>query len=114
MDNNIIEVAGIPDYLLKLIDKRVHQKGSDRAGYVRELIEKDIFGVSQRQKQFEVFSGKQRTFDEVNAVPKGNLQKSVDLEKWEADMKSITSEAEKIPVLPPCAFTRESIYENHD
>lgn len=98
MDNNIIEVTGIPNQLLKLIDKRVRQKGSDRARYIRELIEKDIFGISERQTPTQV-QDKQRTFDH---------------EKWESDMKLLTSKAEKIPVLPPEAFTRESIYENHD
>jgi hypothetical protein len=33
---------------------------------------------------------------------------------WEADMKALASEADQIPVLPPFAFTRESIYSNHD
>lgn len=99
MDNNIIEVTGIPAHLLKLIDERVHQKGGDRAGYIRDLIEKDIFKVSERQKQPQFFQGTKRPFD-----PKG----------WEADMKALTEGAEKIPVLQPEAFTRESIYGNHD
>ena len=42
MDNNVIEVTGIPTHLLKLIDERVRQKGSDRAGYVCDLIEKNV------------------------------------------------------------------------
>lgn len=98
MDNNIIEVTGIPKHLLSLLDERIRQKGGDRAGYIRELIEKDILEASQRQKQ-PVFQGKQQPFDP---------------EKWEADMRALTEGAEKIPVLPPEAFTRESIYGNHD
>ncbi len=99
MDYNIIEVTGIPAHLLKLIDERVSHKGGDRAGYIRDLIEKDIFGVSEGQKQSKVFQGAKRPFDP---------------EQWEADMRALTEQAEKIPVLPPEAFARESIYGNHD
>lgn len=42
MDNNTIMVTGIPKHLLKLLDERIRQKGGDRAGYIRQLIEKDI------------------------------------------------------------------------
>lgn len=98
MDNNTIEVTGIPKHLLKLLDERIRQKGGDRAGYIRQLIEKDILEASHRQKQ-PVFQGKQHPFDS---------------EKWAADMRALAEKAEKIPVLPSEAFTRESIYGNHD
>lgn len=99
MDNNVIEVTGIPTHLLKLIDERVRQKGSDRAGYVRDLIEKDVFGRSEGHKQSKVFQGPKRPFNS---------------EQWSADMKALTKGAEKIPVLLPEVFTRESMYGNHD
>lgn len=98
MDNNIIEVTGISEPLLKLIDERVRLKGSNRAAYVRDLIERDIFGTLERQKHPTAFQGTKRSFDP---------------EAWEADIK-VFAEAEEIPVLPPEAFTRESIYGNHD
>ena len=98
MDNNIIEVTGIPEPLLRLIDERVREKGGDRSAYVRDLIERDIFGTSHRQKHTFALDTK-RPFD-----PK----------QWEADMNLLAQRAEQIPVLPPEAFTRESIYGNHD
>lgn len=98
MDNNTIEVTGISAHLLKLIDERVRQKGGDRAGYIRNLIEKDISRASERQNQFKVFQGKKHPFDS---------------KQWEADMKALAQRAEEIPVLPEEAFTRESIYGNH-
>lgn len=39
---------------------------------------------------------------------------SFNAEQWEADMKMLAEGADEIPVLPPEAFTRESIYGNHD
>jgi hypothetical protein len=99
MDNNKIEVTGISEPLLRLIDERVQHFGGDRAAYIRNLIERDIFGTSHGQKQqgAELFT--KRTFDS---------------QQWEADMKLLAIGAEQIPVLPPEAFTRESIYGNHD
>lgn len=37
-----------------------------------------------------------------------------DSQQWEEDIKFLSKNAEKIPVLPPEAFTRESIYRDHD
>lgn len=41
-------------------------------------------------------------------------QPSFDPQKWDADLKALAEGADNIPVLPPEAFTRESIYSNHD
>jgi hypothetical protein len=98
MDNNTIEVTGIPKHLLSLLDERIRQQGGDRAGYIRQLIEKDVLAASHTQKQ-PVLQGKRQPFDP---------------EKWAADMKALAERADLIPVLPPEAFTRESIYGNHD
>lgn len=98
MDNNTIEVTGISTHLLELIDERVRQTGDDRASYVRELIENDIFGGSERLQQSKVFQ----------------VKKPLNPEQWEVDMRALTEGAEEIPVLPPRAFTRESIYRNHN
>lgn len=51
-----------------------------------------------KQKSSKLSQGKKRPFD---------------IEAWEADMKFLASLAE-VPTLPPFAFTRESIYNNHD
>jgi len=42
------------------------------------------------------------------------LKLPLDAEQWEADMKALTEGAERIPVVSPEAFTRESMYGNHD
>lgn len=97
--DNTIEVTGIPTQLLKLLDERIRQTGSDRAEYIRNLIEKDIYGVSHTENQSKVFQGKKRPFDP---------------EQWEADMQALAQRAEEIPVLPEEAFTRESIYGDRD
>jgi hypothetical protein len=47
-------------------------------------------------------------------LPQPPLQKSFDPEKWAADMESLTEGADKIPVLPSEAFTRESIYQDRN
>lgn len=98
MDNNTIEVTGIPKHLLSLLDERIRTHGGDRAGYIRQLIEKDVLAASHTQKQ-PVLPGKRQPFDP---------------EAWAADMKALAEGADLIPVLPPEAFTRESIYGNHD
>jgi len=98
MNNHKIEVTGISELLLRLIDQRVQHFGGDRAAYIRDLIERDILSTSQGQKHTFVERG-MRTFDS---------------QQWEADMKLLAQRAEQIPVLPPEAFTRESIYGNHD
>lgn len=59
--------------------------------------DKDVIGVSQRQHRAK-FQDKACPFDP---------------EEWKADMKALTERAEKIPVLSPEVFTRESIYGNH-
>lgn len=92
MDNNVIEVTGISESLLNLIDERIGHEGGDRAAYVRDLIEKDIYSVSTQS------SRQKRLFD---------------LQAWETDMKFL-AEASEVPILPPEAFTRESIYRDHD
>lgn len=69
--------------------------GGDRAAYIRDLIERDIFGTSHGQKQQSAELGTKRTFDS---------------QQWSADMKLLAIGAEQIPVLPPEAFTRKSIY----
>ena len=99
MDNNKIEVTGISEPLLRLIDERVQHFGGDRAAYIRDLIERDIFGTSRGHKHTFAQLGTKRNFDS---------------QQWEADMKLLAQRAEQIPVLPPFAFTRESIYGNHD
>ena len=97
-DLNTIEVTGIPPHLLKLIDEKVQQQGSDRAAYVRQLIERDILGEADRHPR-SALRGDQQPFN---------------ASQWEADMKALAEGADQIPVLPPEAFTRESIYSNHD
>ncbi|MUG94071.1 hypothetical protein F7734_17410 [Scytonema sp. UIC 10036] len=108
MDNNIISVTGISEPLLHLIDERVRQKGGDRDAYIRDLIERDIYGssvphsslgISKEQKHLLTPQEKKRPFDP---------------QQWEDDLKLLTTGASEIPVLPPFAFTRESIYGNHD
>lgn len=99
MDNNKIEVTGISEPLLRLIDERVRHFGGDRAAYIRDLIERDIFSTSHGQKHTFAELATKRTFHS---------------QQWEADMKLLAQGGEKIPVLPPEAFTRESIYGNHD
>ncbi|MDZ7959892.1 MAG: hypothetical protein RMY34_18750 [Aulosira sp. DedQUE10] len=99
MDNNKIEVTGISEPILKLIDEQVRHFGGDRATYIRDLIQRDIFGTSHGQKHTFAELGTKRTFDP---------------QQWEVDMKLLAQRAERIPVLPPEAFTRQSIYGNHD
>ena len=37
-----IEVTGIPEETLRLLDERVRQQGVDRGGYIRHLLDKDL------------------------------------------------------------------------
>lgn len=107
MDENTILVTGISEPLLHLIDERASEKGSDRAAYIRDLIEEDIYGSpvphsslgASEEKHSFTSQGKKRLFD---------------AKQWEEDMKFLTNRRSEIPVLPPEAFTRESIYGNHD
>jgi len=42
MSTHTIEVTGIPEETLRLLDDRVRQHGGDRAEYLRHLLEKDL------------------------------------------------------------------------
>lgn len=94
----MIMVTGISEPLLHLIDERARQKGGDRAAYIRDLIEHDIYSASAEKPSLTA----QRRKHPFN--PK----------QWEEDMKVLENRASEIPVLPSEAFTRESIYGNHD
>lgn len=37
-----IEVTGISEETLRLLDERVRQRGGDRSGYVRQVLDKDL------------------------------------------------------------------------
>ena len=108
MDNNIISVTGISEPLLHLIDERVRQKGVDRDAYVRDLIKQDIYGSPVSHSSRGASSEENYSF-----TPQGK-KRPFDPKQWEEDMKVLTNRATKIPVLPPSAYTRESIYGNHD
>jgi metal-responsive CopG/Arc/MetJ family transcriptional regulator len=42
METHTIEVAGIPEELLELLDEQVRQRGGDRASFIRDLIRKEL------------------------------------------------------------------------
>ena len=42
METHTIEVTGVPDDLLELLNERVRECGGDRAGFIRELIQKEL------------------------------------------------------------------------
>jgi hypothetical protein len=42
MGAHTIEIAGIPDELLDLLDQRVRHCGGDRASFIRDLIRKEL------------------------------------------------------------------------
>ncbi len=50
---HIIELIGISDQLLKLLDRRVSQTGSDRSGYILELLRKDLLETPHPEMTFE-------------------------------------------------------------
>jgi len=43
--DHTIEVTGIPDHLLKLLDERVQQAGIDRAEYILKLLQRDLLST---------------------------------------------------------------------
>ncbi|MBO3459117.1 hypothetical protein G7B40_011840 [Aetokthonos hydrillicola Thurmond2011] len=105
MDNSIL-VTGISEPLLHLIDERARRKGGDRAAYIRDLIEQDIYRSSVPYSTSGRSEEKQFTPQKKKPL--------FDPKQWEEDIKLLTNRALAIPVLPPEAFTRESIYGNHD
>jgi hypothetical protein len=48
-----IEVTGISAETLRLLDERVRQQGSDRAGYIRDLLDRDLRSPPFRQQVAE-------------------------------------------------------------
>ena len=55
------------------------------------------------------------TLDETRSVEDRNAARpQFDPEKWDALLKALAEGAEKIPLLPPEALTREAIYRDHD
>ncbi|MBD2776881.1 hypothetical protein [Iningainema tapete] len=50
---------------------------------------------------------------EVTGISELLLKRPFDPQAWQADVK-VLAEAKEIPVLPEDAFTRESIYGDHD
>ena len=61
-----------------------------------------------------------RTLEEVKPYLEAMLfelveaNQSFDPQQWELDLKALAEGADNIPVLPPEAFSRQSIYSNHD
>ena len=47
METHTIEIAGIPDELLELLDEQVRQRGGDRASFIRDLLRKELQRDSQ-------------------------------------------------------------------
>ena len=50
---HMIELIGISDQLLKLLDRRVSKTGSDRSGYILELLRKDLLETLHPEMTFE-------------------------------------------------------------
>ena len=48
---------------------------------------------------------------DVSILPSAN---TIDLEEWEADLDELAAGSEDQPILPAEAFSRESIYADHD
>lgn len=67
MSLHTIEVAGIPDDLLRRLDQKVQERGGDRSGYIREMLEKDLREDAPR-------SG--TAFDEIAAPLRQDFQAS--------------------------------------
>jgi metal-responsive CopG/Arc/MetJ family transcriptional regulator len=51
METHVIEVTGISDELLRLLDERVRQKGGDRSSLIRELIQKELQGTPRSRRK---------------------------------------------------------------
>jgi hypothetical protein len=64
MKTHTIEVTGISDELLKLLDERVRQRGGDRAALVRELIQKELRAAPPSSAE-EAPPHPAMTFDEI-------------------------------------------------
>ncbi|MDF5721267.1 MAG: hypothetical protein PUP91_12460 [Rhizonema sp. PD37] len=107
MDNNTILVTGISEPLLHLIDERASQKGGDRAAYIRDLIEYDIYGSSDPYSSLN-------TSEEKHSFTPQSRKRPFNPKQWEEDMFVLTNFVSEIPILPSEAFTRESIYGEHD
>ena len=57
---------------------------------------------------------KQETATRENCSEIFLRKKPLDPVQWQADMKALAQRAEEIPVLPEEAFTRKSMYGDHD
>ena len=51
---------------------------------------------------------------EQTATAKGSATHKLSLEEFEASLDELTRYSDKIPVLPAEAFSRESLYQDHD
>lgn len=51
---------------------------------------------------------------EQTATAKGSATHKLSLEEFEASLDELTRYYDKIPVLPSEAFSRESLYQDHD
>jgi len=49
--DHTIEVTGVPDDLLKLLDERVRQSGSDRTEYILKLLQRDLLETSPQSHE---------------------------------------------------------------
>lgn len=51
---------------------------------------------------------------EQTATARGVVAHKLSLEEFEASLDGLTRYSDKIPVLPAAAFSRESLYQDHD
>lgn len=64
--DHTIELTGIPDELLELLDRRVSQAGGDRTEYILKLLRKDLWGTPLPSHADTVPPAKM-TFEEILA-----------------------------------------------
>jgi hypothetical protein len=92
------ELTNVTEVLAKLTHRPFEQVKSHLELMLAHLI------ASREEKAFspdrsQILQDRVRPFDPV---------------QWQADLKTLGERAENIPVLPPEAFTRESIYKDRD
>lgn len=73
--DHTIELTGIPDELLELLDQRVSQAGTDRAKYILTLLRKDLLGTSLLSHRDTVPHGGM-TFEEILAPVHRQVEES--------------------------------------
>ena len=81
--DHMIELSGISDELLKLLDRMLSQTGSDQSGYILELLRKDLLETPHPEMTFEQILSPVHRYVQKSHISEKDLEELFENEREE-------------------------------